>query len=201
MILKFTHTVCIFSKNSQYESFDQNDQSDIDSNPGNFEVLDSSSISKSGSFGPSEQIAINADTDEIKDAIIPTPIDHQTSQQSQLLDKHFDSVKGDSIPGDFDSSGGGGESAGEGNSGDGENPANLTDGDVARSENDQSAVPDTSLSDSSQVEDEREKIQLTVYAGKRCFVPLVVAGRSYELSWEFTSSPKVRLFSDAQNPI
>ena len=42
-----------------------------------------------------------------------------------------------------------------------------------------------------QVEDEREKIQLTVYAGKRCFIPLVVAGRNYELAWEFTSSPKV----------
>ena len=40
-------------------------------------------------------------------------------------------------------------------------------------------------------EDEREKIQLTVYAGKRCFVPLVVAGRNYELTWEFTSTPKV----------
>ena len=76
-------------KNSQqqYESFDQNDQSDIDSNPGNFEVLDSSSISKSGSFGPSEHIAINADTDEIKDAIVPAPIDHQLSILSQQQDQ------------------------------------------------------------------------------------------------------------------
>ena len=75
-------------KNSQqYESFDQNDQSDIESNPGNFEVLDSSSISKSGSFGPSEQIAINTDTDEIKDAIVPTPIDHKPLKEDQKQDQ------------------------------------------------------------------------------------------------------------------
>lgn len=91
---------CLSSlKNSQqqYESFDQNDQSDIDSNPGNFEVLDSSSISKSGSFGPSEQITINAETDEIKDAIVPTPIDHKPSKEHQQHQK-LENVGDDTIP-------------------------------------------------------------------------------------------------------
>ena len=120
-------------QHSQYESFDQNDQSDLESTPGNFEVLDSSSISKSGSFGPNEQIFVNINTDEITGTVIPTPIDSPTAAEGA-----------------------------EGGSGS------------------RSPSPD-----------EREKIELTVLAGKRCFVPLVVAGQFYELSWEFTSAPKV----------
>lgn len=122
-------------QHSQYESFDQNDQSDLESSPGNFEVLDSSSISKSGSFGPSEQISVNTDTDEIAETVIPTPIDTPTA--------------------------------------------------AATSEGKEASA------NRSPSPDERERIDLTILAGKRCFVPLVVAGQFYELSWEFTSAPKV----------
>ncbi|XP_066924085.1 FYVE and coiled-coil domain-containing protein 1-like [Clytia hemisphaerica] len=128
------------SVHSHYESFDQNDQSDIDSNPGNFEVLDSSSITKSGSFGPTEQITIDETTDEIKETIIPTPGETSIPVNTEL-----------------------------------ENDAENEDASAVES------TPEL---------DDREKIELTVYAGKRCFVPLVVAGRFYELSWEFTSAPK-----------
>ena len=104
--------------------------------------MDSSSITKSGSFGPTEQITINETTDEIKETVIPTPVETSSPVNTEL-------------------------------------------------ENDPENEGASAVVESTPELDDKEKIELTVYAGKRCFVPLVVAGRFYELSWEFTSTPKV----------
>lgn len=59
-------------------------------------------------------------------------------------------------------------------------------------DNDENAVHlSEEQQDGEGTESSREKVDLTLAAGKRCFLPVIVPDKALELTWEFTSAPKV----------